>query len=376
METKENYNKKLSYNLLMTTFVLCSIGLLANYSASALKSYDLFGSAYLFLYKQLFGVTLGFFFVFLIQKMPTSFIERAPLPFFGLTTLLLALVFVPGVYHKVGGAARWIRLGPISLQPAELAKVSLVFLLAKNLSRQSFRIKSLSAVYLSHLFLLGALTFFLLKQPDFGSTFFLFVITFFMLFIAGLNLFHVVGSFLLMIPVAAWAIYSEPYRMKRILSFLNPWENMDHGGFQIIQSYLAFSNGGLLGSGFGNSKQKLFYLPEAHTDFILSVLAEELGFIGVLFIFLLFLYFLFICFSIMKACEDTYRKLLAFGLTALLALQIVVNIGVVLGLLPTKGSSLPFLSSGVSSLLTCMVCVGILSHLALTKDASTRHDLA
>ncbi len=374
METKENHKKKLSRTLLMTTFLLCSIGILANYSASALKSYDLFGSPYLFLYKQIFGVALGFLFIFLLQKMPTSVIERAPLPFFCLTSLLLALVFVPGLYHTVGGAARWIRLGPVSLQPAELAKVSLVFLLAKNLSRRSFRIKSLSAVYLSHLFILGFLTFFLLKQPDFGSTFFLFVITFFMLFLAGLNLLHVMGSSLLMIPVTAWAIYSEPYRMKRILSFLNPWDNMDHGGFQIIQSYLAFSNGGLLGSGFGNSKQKLFYLPEAHTDFILSVLAEELGFIGVGFILLLFLYFIFICFSIMNACEDPYRKLLAFGLTSLLTLQIVVNIGVVLGLLPTKGSSLPFLSSGVSSLLTCMLCVGILSHLALTKDSQTSHD--
>lgn len=373
MEAKKTKPKNLSSKLLLTTLLLCSIGLLANYSASAIKSEDLYGMPYQFLFKQAFGVVSGFFLIFLIQKMPSVLLEKIPLPFFSFTAILLALVFIPGVYHTVGGASRWIRLGPISIQPAELAKLSLIFLLAKNLSRRNFRIKSFRSVYLSHFLILSFLSLCLMKQPDFGSTFFLFVITFLMLFVAGLNLKHILASLVVMIPVTIWTILKEPYRVKRILSFLNPWDNMDQGGFQIIQSYLAFGNGGLLGSGFGNSKQKLFYLPEAHTDFILSVLGEELGLVGIVFILFLFLYLIFLGFSITKTCYDPYKKLLAFGLTSLFALQITVNIGVVLGLLPTKGSSLPFLSSGVSSLLTCMLCIGILSRLALDKEEQETH---
>lgn len=369
MRDKRKDKLSLSVKIVLTSLFLCLFGVLVTYSASALKSNALFGTPYHFVYKQSLGVFFGFFLIFLIRKTPISLFSRVPLPFFCLTSILLALIFVPGAYHTAGGASRWINLWFLRVQPSELAKLSLIFLLAKNLSRKSFSIRSFRSVYLGHALILSFLSYCLMKQPDFGSTFLIFAITFFMLFVSGLKLKHMLISAFVTLPVLFWAILSEPYRAKRIFSFLNPWGNIEGGGFQIIQSYLAFSNGSFFGVGFGNSKQKLFYLPEAHTDFILSVLAEELGFIGVLFVLILFVYLISLGLSITKVCQEPYKKLLAFGLTSFLGLQAVINIAVVFGLLPTKGSSLPFISSGVSSLLTCLLCVGVLSRIALDVDS-------
>lgn len=370
--TEKKKNSPLSFHVILTSFFLCLIGILATYSASALKSNDLYGTPYYFVYKQTFGVFLGFILIIVMQKTPIKLLNRLPLPFFCLTSILLALIFIPNMYHTAGGASRWIKIGALTIQPAELAKLSLIFILAKNLSRKSFSIKSLRSVYLSNLIILVFLTYCLMKQPDFGSTFLIFTLTFLMLFFAGLKISHVIAGSVLVIPLGVWSILSEPYRAKRILSFLNPWENIEGSGFQIIQSYLAFKNGGLFGVGIGNSKQKLFYLPEAHTDFILSVIAEELGFLGVLLVLGLFLYLVYLGYLITKSTTEPYKKLLAFGLTSFLALQSIINIGVVLGLLPTKGISLPFISSGVSSLLCCLLCISILSRIAqdleLSKD--------
>ena len=371
MSEKKNYHR-VSFNFVLTSFLLCLFGILATYSASALKSNALFETPYYFLHKQSIGVLLGFTLVFVILKIPNKLLYRIPLPFFLLTSTLLSLIFIPGFYHSAGGASRWINLGFITIQPSEPAKLALIFLLAKNLSRKSFSIKSFKSVYITHILILALLSYCLMKQPDFGSTFFVFVLTFSMLFVCGLKLSHILFSSLFVLPAAAWAIISEPYRAKRILSFLNPIENLETGGFQIIQSYLAFNNGGFWGVGLGNSKQKLFYLPEAHTDFILSVLAEELGFVGVFLVFFLFLYLINLGLSIAEACKDPYKKLLAFGLTCFLGLHAGINIGVVLGLLPTKGSSLPFISSGVSSLITCLVCVGFIARIALDLDSQDK----
>lgn len=367
METTEKY-KIISYNILIASFLLCLLGLLATYSASALKSNTLFDTPYHFLIKQCLGVLLGFSGIFILFKAPEKTLERIPLPFFLLTSFLLLLVFVPGIYHTAGGASRWINLGLIGIQPSEPAKLALIFLLAKNLSRRSFNVKSLKSVYLVHGLLLGFLSFCLMEQPDFGSTFFVFTLTFAMIFVRGLKLKHLLFTALTLVPVGVWAIISEPYRVKRIFSFLNPIENINHGGFQIVQSYLAFNNGGFLGVGLGASKQKLFYLPEAHTDFILSVLAEEMGFLGLLLVFFLFLYLINLGLTVSEACQDSYKKLLVFGLTCFLGLHVSINVGVVLGLLPTKGSSLPFITSGVSSLLTCLICVGVIARIAYGLD--------
>ena len=365
---KEKRKLKLSSRFLITALFLCLLGILTSYSASALKSNDLFGTPYYFVSKQIAGVFLGFSIIFALQKIPFRFLERIPLPMFCATSFLLLLIYIPGIYYKAGGAYRWISLAGFTIQPAELAKLSLIFLLAKNISRKSFSIRNFQSVYLSHGLILLFLAACLMKQPDFGSTFVLFLLMFLMLFVSGLKRNHLFVGTLFTLPAVVWAIWSAPYRVKRILSFLSPWENAETGGFQIIQSYLAFSNGGLLGSGFGASKQKLFYLPEAHTDFILPVLAEELGVLGLLFTLLLFIYLIALGFSITQLCERAYDKLLCFGLTSLLALQASLNIGVVLGLLPTKGSSLPFISNGVSFLVTCLLCVGVIYRIAREQE--------
>ena len=202
-----------------------------------------------------------------------------------------------------------------------------------------------------------------MKQPDFGSTFVLYSLLFVMLFYAGLKTKHIAIGLGFLVPLCAWAVFSAPYRVKRILGFLNPWENMSREGFQIVQSFLAFQNGGLFGVGLGNSKQKLFYLPEAHTDFILSIIAEEVGSIGIFIVLALYSYIIYLGYLISQRAQNYYYKTLAFGITTLLGLQSILNMGVALGMLPTKGMTLPFISSGTSSLVTCLVAVGLLARI-------------
>ena len=353
--------------MLIATLLLCLFGLISSYSASAIKSNEMYGHPFVFVLKQSIGIFFGFALILLLHKAPERFLERAPLPFFLFTCLVLSFVLIPGFYQKVGGASRWIRFSFITVQPAEFAKLAFVMLVAKIISRKAFDASNPFSIVLNHGFILIFLTFMLMKQPDFGSTAVIYSLFFLMLFYAGLKLKHFAIGALSITPFAVWAIVSTPYRIRRVLGFLNPWENINNEGFQIVQSYLAFKNGGLLGVGLGNSKQKLFYLPEAHTDFILSVVAEEVGSLGVLLVIALYCYIVYLGFLITERVENYYQKSLAFGLTSLLALQAVLNMGVVLGLLPTKGLTLPFVSSGTSSMVACLLVIGILSRIANTQ---------
>ena len=353
----------------LVVLLLTVIGLIAIYAASSLKGAQQFGDEYIFLRKQLIAAVVGFAAFFALQRLPMKWIEHMTMPIMGVTLFLLSLIFVPGMYVKIGGASRWLNLPFIGGQPSELTKLAMVLFLARNLSRAKSDMNSLTKGVLPNLAVFGVFAGLLLMQKDLGTPVLLFAITFFMMFAAGLSRRFVLAGLGLAASAVTFAVIFEPYRIKRILGFLDPWSQVKGSGFQIIQSFVAFQNGGLLGVGLGESKQKLFFLPEAHTDFILAVIGEELGLMGVLVVCSCFVYLTLIGFQVSVSQPTAYRRFLAFGLTSTLAVQACINMGVCMGLLPTKGMTLPLVSSGNSSLLVFLVISAILARLA--KESAT-----
>ena len=349
--------------VLWTAGLLILIGFLALYTASALKAHELTGDHSFFLKKQAAALGCGLTLMFLFRWIPFSWIERLPLPLTIFSLLTLSLILIPHAYKEVGGALRWLNLGPVSFQPSEPAKLALVLFLAKNISRPSFKIKSLIGGSGSCLILPGLFCALLMVQPDFGTAVLLMLTCFIMMFIAGSSLKFNLASFALLSLLIAAALVSAPYRLRRITSFLDPWSDFKAGGFQIIQSYLGFQNGGLTGTGLGESRQKLFFLPEAHTDFIFSVIGEEMGFLGSALICLLFWNLLRLGIKIARMHTDPFKKNLALGITTLTGLQTIFNLGVVTGILPTKGIPLPLISNGLSSFVTYLFMLALLARL-------------
>ena len=286
------------------------------------------------------------------------------------TFLLLIIVTFPEFSKKVGGARRWLTLGGFSFQPSELAKFTLVLFIAKSLVKRADKLRNFAYGYLPNLIVLGFFFIPILFQPDFGTAMIIFTVTLTMLFIAGLRKKFLFLSILAIVPFITLAIMTAEYRTKRILAFLKPWEDPSGIGFQVIQSFYAFGRGGFWGTGLGQSSQKLFRLPEAHTDFIFSVIGEELGFIGTTAIVILFSIFIWRGLITAYRAKDPFGTHLATGLTLLIGLQAFINLGVASGLLPTKGLTLPFISMGGSSMLITMLSVGVL--LNISKQAKKR----
>jgi len=363
--------------LVITTAILTFIGLIAIYAASAMKGAEQFGDPYLFIRKQGIVAVFGFLAIFVIQFFPIVWLKKLVVPSLIVSFFLLALIFIPGAYLKVGGASRWLGASGIRFQTSEIAKIALILFLAKNLSRPSCNVSKFGSGIMSNLAVFGLFALLMMLQPDFGSTVLLGGVTFLMLYLAGLSRKLIFGSAICGLIGMAAAVAAAPYRLKRLLSFVDPWSEVRGGGFQIIQSYLGFQNGGLLGVGLGESKQKLFFLPEAHTDFILSVIGEELGLMGVSLVCSLYFFLAWLGFKIAERQNDSFHTLLAYGFTCLIAMQAVLNMGVVMGLLPTKGIPLPFISNGSSSLIVFLIIVGILARLdSDSKGSSSNHVLA
>jgi len=263
-----------------------------------------------------------------------------------------------------GGARRWLNLGGFSFQPSELVKYLLVIYLADLLSRHQDRLEKLSTGFIPPLVVIGIMALLILRQPDLGSALSVTLVGLIMLFAAGARVTHLLGLVVVSLPVLYLLIFRVAYRRQRILAFLNPQAVSQGAGFQILQSLLALGSGGLGGVGLGESRQKLFYLPACSTDFIFSILGEELGLIGTLLVVLLFVGLLFTGFSIARRAPDLYGWLLAVGITSMLALQAFVNMGVSSGILPTKGLPLPFVSYGGSNLICSFLAAGILFNIA------------
>lgn len=365
------FNVKPSYFFLFILLALVSIGIVWIYSSSAFYAEKYFGNPAYFLIRQLISFAIGIIFFRIAVRYPYSNYKKlTPLLMIATVTLML-LVLIPGIGKQVGDARRWIRFMGIGFQPSELLKFTLVVWSARFLDRKKDVLGYFSRGLLPSLIVMGLFCFLLLLQPDFGTAALICLTLLLMIFAAGVKPFHMLGSLLGMTVIGGYLIITEAYRLERVTTFLNPWSDPLDTGFQLIQSFIAFGTGGIFGRDFGNSRQKLFFLPEAHTDFIFSILAEETGFIGVSIVILLLFVLMIKGFEVSLHCRDDFGRNLAFGITVLIFLQSIFHIGVGVGLLPTKGIPLPFISYGGSSLVLNMFLVGVLTNISDTTRVPT-----
>jgi cell division protein FtsW len=341
--------------LLLTTF-----GVVMVYSSSAVFAAEKLHDGLWYFKRQAVGALLGLCALLLAMKLGYQRLEKLAVPLLVLSAILLLLVQFPGLGHSAGGARRWLRLGALTFQPSELAKISLVLWLARSLARKQDKLEEFTAGLLPHLLMLGVFAGLLMLEPDFGTTVVLTVCTFGLLFVAGARTSWLLGMVLSAVPVAVLLVVTKPYRMERVKAFLDPFANFNSSGYQTVESLTGFGAGGAFGVGLGESSQKLFFLPAAHTDFILSIVGEELGFAGVASVLLLFAALVWRGLKAAHASPDAFGAFLALGLTLLFSLEALVNAGMALSLLPTKGMALPFLSYGMSQVVTSLFAAGIL----------------
>ena len=346
--------------ILLLAVALTCFGVVMVYSASSIMAARKYGDGFYFLKRQGIYALLGFTVMTAFMYFDYHRLRRLAVPFFLCCGALLIAVLIPGIGSHAGGAARWIRLPLFSIQPAELVKLGMVLYMAHSLAKKKEKIKSFKLGFIPYMLVLALLLGLLLLQPDLGSAVTIAAVAMVMLLVAGTRLSYLASVVILALPFLYFLVMNVDYRRKRILAFLNPWNDPTNSGFQIIQSWIAFGTGGLFGNGLGEGKQKLFFLPEAHTDFIFSVIGEELGFIGVLVVAAMFLVLIMRGIRTALHAPDEFGRNLAFGVTMLFGLQAFTNIAVVLGMLPTKGLALPFLSYGGTSLLTTLMGIGIL----------------
>ncbi len=345
--------------LLMAVALTC-FGVVMVYSASSVMAAKKFHDGFYYLKRQGLYAAIGFAAMAIAMGTDYQKWRQYAVPLLLGCLLLLVLVFVPGIGGTAKGASRWIRFPGFNFQPSELAKIALIIYMAYSLDKKQEKVKFFSTGFAPYMVLLSILLALLLKQHDLGAALTMGVVAIIMLFTAGTRPRYILGMGVLALPFICYLVLTESYRLRRIKAFLDPWKDPTDAGFQIIQSWLAFGNGGIIGQGLGEGKQKMFYLPEAHTDFIMSVVGEELGLIGVLVIAAMFFLLVQRSMRVALQAEDNFGRFLAFGIATLLGIEAFVNIGVVTGLLPTKGLALPFISYGGSSLIITLFAVGIL----------------
>ncbi|MBI5514123.1 MAG: putative lipid II flippase FtsW [Deltaproteobacteria bacterium] len=357
--------------LLVTTLLLVIFGVVMVYSASAVFAGHRYGNPQYFLFRQVLYAVIGLVGLGFFARMDYQLLRRLTYPMLAVTVGLLVAV-VAGFGHGAGGATRWLRLGPLRLQPAELAKVTLVLWLAHSLSKKGHKIRTFGIGFMPHAVMALAIMALCLRQPDFGSAVVVGLLTFTMLFVAGARTGYILGALGLILPVAVSLVRGAEYRMRRWMAFQNPWEHRHGIAYQLVESLISFGAGGTTGVGLGDSRQKLFFLPEAHTDFIGAIVGEELGFLGVCALLGAYCVVAWRGVRIALRAADDYGTYVAFGITTLLSLQVLINLGVAMGKLPTKGLTLPFVSFGGSSLAVDLVAVGIL--LSISRGASAEED--
>ncbi len=360
--------RNIRINLLIITVILICIGIVMIYSASSIYAWERYQDSLFFLKRHISFLLIGVLIAFFVMVVDYRKFSVYAKPLLIISFILLILVLIPGIGREVSGARRWFRFKFLSFQPSELINLALIIYTADFISRKGNLIKSFWKGFMPPLFILGGAAVLIMLQPDLGTTLALGVVIFVMLFVAGVRSSYLLGVLLASLPLIYMLIFSVPYRRMRIMAFLNPWFDPKGSGFQIIQSQVALGSGGFFGVGLGHSKQKLFYLPAAHTDFIFSIIGEELGLIGTIGIIILFMLFIRQVIKILKNTHNRFGYFLGLGLTLMICLKAVVNIGVSCGLLPTKGLPLPFISYGGSSFVFDMVSVGIIMNIARTGE--------
>ena len=368
MPVKREEQGGYDYLILIPAILLFCFGLVAIFSASSYLAAQE-GDSYFYLKKQLIFGILGIILLIAAKNIPVHFYNKIVYPALIVSLVLLISVFIPGIGAKVGGSTRWINLGFLRLQPSELAKLSLAIYIAYSMSKKGPIMSSFTKGFLPHLIVVGSFMILILAQPDLGTTVIIGSWLMLLMFVGGMSVLQLLFMAIVSSPVVYWLMFSAKYRANRWTAFMHPWSDPQGLGYQIIHSFLAFGSGGVLGVGLGNSKMKLLYLPEPHTDFILSIIGEELGLLGVAIVIALFAVLILRGIKISLIAPDLYSSYLALAISSLMGLQVIINMGVVMGLLPTKGLTLPFLSYGGSSLMVNLIGVGILLSISARSRA-------
>jgi cell division protein FtsW len=346
--------------MLLAVAALLALGMTMVLSTSYLHSQERYGDGTYFFRKQLIAMGVGMIALVVCSLAPSALYRRFAYPLLAVTFVVLIMVLMPGIGVSRGGARRWLMFPGFAFQPSELAKLAIVMYLARSMAKKEELIRTFSVGVLPHLMVSGSFAVLLLLEPDFGTALILTMLLYFMLFIGGVRVRHLLATALLALPALAYVMMTAEYRLRRLMSFLDPWSDPSGSGFHVIQSLIAFGSGQWLGRGLGESRQKLLYLPEAHTDFIYSVIGEELGLLGALAVLALFGVIIVRGLQLTAKIEEPFDQYLAFGLTVLLGLQALIHMGVVMGLMPTKGLVLPFISYGGSAMVINLIEAGIL----------------
>ena len=352
--------KKYNKLLLLAVILMSLFGLLMIYSSSNIWAEYKYNDPYKYLKSQAIFLIIGYILMIIISKFPYQNYKKLANIIFLTCTIMLILVLIPGIGTVRNGSRSWFGIGSLGLQPSEFAKLGLIIFTSKYLANNTKELKNIKKGVLPILGVLLLIFGLIMLEPDFGTGVVIVMTIIVLLFISGVKINFFIKIGILGLLGVIILILIAPYRLERIISFINPWTDPLGSGFQIIQSLYAIGPGGLLGLGFGNSIQKHFYLPEPQTDFIFAIISEEFGFLGVLIISTLFITIIYSGLKISMRCQDNFGKFLAFGITFGLAFQTILNLMVVVGLLPVTGVTLPFLSYGGSSLLISLINMGIL----------------
>lgn len=356
--------KNLGLYLFLVTMILIVFGIIMIYSSSSIWAEYKFNDAFKYVKNQALFAFIGTFLMIIISKIDYKFYYNKASQIFLISIILLVLVLIPGIGSVRNGSRSWFGIGSFGVQPSEFAKLSLIILASKYLTKSNKFVKDIKKGVIPILALLFLVFGLIMLQPDFGTGMIIVVSILSLIYIAGVNIKFFIGLGLLGVIGITFLILIAPYRMDRITSFVDPWNDPLGTGFQIIQSLYAIGPGGLLGMGFLKSRQKQFYLPEPQTDFIFSIISEEFGVLGVVIVTSLFVSILYLGIKIALNSKDSFAKYLAFGLLFQMLIQAVMNLAVVIGLIPVTGVTLPFLSYGGSSLLISMVSIGIILSIA------------
>ena len=360
--------RDIRFTFFASYMMLLCLGVVMIYSSSGVYALETMNNSAYFLLRHLMFLVIGGVMMWFTMIIDYRDIQKYAKYILLAALVMLVLVLIPHIGKVSSGARRWFSAGPINFQPSEYAKVAMIIYLADFFTRKRSAIRSFRRGFMPVAMVMGVMCLLIIKQPDLGNTVLVTVITMSMYFVAGgrKSLFAAIGA--LAVPVLTFLILIEPYRMRRMVSFINPWDDAQGAGFQLSQSQIALGAGGFWGVGLGRSEQKLFYLPAAHTDFIFSIIGEELGFLGALAVVFLFGVFIWQGTRIIRHVSDSFGYLLCVGIMVMLSIQVVVNIGVSIGALPTKGLPLPFISYGGSALIFNMVVVGLMLNVSRTQD--------
>lgn len=361
----------IDYIFLFTVMALSALGAIMVFSASPTMALKL-GDSYYYLKKHILYLLFGFSAMYLGARLDLKALKKWSGLLLGFSVLLLLLVFIPGVGQRISGASRWINLLIISFQPSELIKFTMVVFLARMLAASGQRIKEFFLGLMPPLLLLGGVCALIIAQPDLGTAIAIAATSFIMIFVAGAELWHLGILGLAGLAGVIALSLSSPYRLRRIMAFLDPWQDPQGVGFHIVQSLLAVGSGGLFGLGLGASRQKFFYLPQQFTDFIFAILCEELGFIGGGGVIALFVLFALRGYRIAMTVPDRFDSLLVTGLVSWLVLQALINLMVVLGLLPTTGIPLPFISYGGTATIINLFSAGVILRVSAEREVKNK----